>query len=331
MSNLLCSVIVATYNRSGLLARLLASLVEQDIGPAAFEVVVIDDGSQDNTLDYLNSMQLPYAFRYQTQPNQGPAATRNEAISLATSDLIVSLDDDVVAAPDLLRRHIEAHQGRAHLAAMGVMLLPPEKQLRPWLQWEALSLDKQYRHLKQGNWRATPRQFYTANASFGRDDALRAGLFDPRFRRAEDIEFAYRLEDHGGSFQFLPDAVVHHDPNRTYQEWLRVPLQYGHYDVVMGREGRRSVLRHAAWDYSRRQIALKVAARALVGRHRLVQGFNVAAAGIGSAASLIHMPRVSRAAYSAIFNLQYWQGLSEGLGGREAFWSMTNVMTQKPR
>jgi len=325
----MCSVIVATYNRSELLGKLLASLADQDIGPTAFEVVVIDDGSQDNTLDYLKSVKAPYAFRYKTQRNQGPAAARNEAISLATSNLVVSLDDDVMAAPDLLRHHVLAHQGREHLAAMGVMLLPPEKQLRPWLQWEAATLDKQYRHLRQGDWRATPRHFYTANASFGRDDALKAGLFDPRFRRAEDIEFAYRLEDQGGSFQFLPHAVVHHDPNRTYQEWLRVPLQYGHYDVVMGREGRRNVLRHAAWDYSRRQAALKVAAHALVGRHRLIHGFNVVAAGVASAASLIAMPRVSRAAYSAIFNLQYWQGLSEGLGGRKAFWSMTNAMTQR--
>jgi glycosyltransferase involved in cell wall biosynthesis len=329
MSDLSCSVIVATYNRSALLQKLLASLAKQDIGPAAFELIIVDDGSQDDTPAFLESVRLPFKFRHKSQANQGPAAARNEAIADAKSDLIVSLDDDVMAAPDLLRQHIRAHQGKERLAAMGVMLVPPEKQLRPWLQWEAVTLDKQYQQLRRGDWGATPRQFYTANASFGRREAIYAGLFDTSFRRAEDIEFAYRLQDQGGTFQFLPNAVVHHDPNRTYTEWLRVPLQYGHYDVIMGRDkGRRSVLMHAAWDYSRRRTALKVAAHALIGRRRLVRGFNATAAAIASGASALSMPRISRAAYSAIFNLQYWQGLSEGLGSRQAFWSLTDTEKQ---
>jgi GT2 family glycosyltransferase len=251
---------------------------------------------------------------------------------MAESDLIISLDDDVEAAPDLLRRHLEAHRNHKGLAAMGVMLLPLQKRLSPWLQWEAVTLEKQYQHLRAGEWRATPRQFYTANASFTRQAAIDAGLFDPTFRRAEDIEFAYRLQDKGGSFRFLPEAIVHHDPQRTYQEWLRIPQQYGHYDAVMGRDkGRPDILMHAAWDFSRRRAPLRLLALTHVGRGRLVKVFNATAAALAHTASALAMPRVSHAAYSAIFNLQYWHGLSEGLGGRRAFWNLVEADIAKRR
>jgi glycosyltransferase involved in cell wall biosynthesis len=318
-----CSVIVATYNRAGRLRKLLSALEAQDIGTQAFEVIVIDDGSCDETHDVLATLETSLQLKFHSQANQGPAAARNQAIALAESELIVSLDDDVEPAEDLLRRHLEAHEGQDRLAAMGEMLLPLQRELSPWLQWEAMALEKQYQHLRAGDWRATPRQFYTANASFKRRAAIGAGLFDPTFRRAEDIEFAYRLQDQGGSFQFLSKAIVHHDPQRSYTEWLRVPLQYGHYDVIMGRDkGRQNILTHAAWDYSRRPAALKLLAHAFVGRGRLVKAFNATAAATAYVGSALSLHRVSSSAYSAIFNLQYWHGLSEGLGGRKAFWDL---------
>jgi hypothetical protein len=205
---------------------------------------------------------------------------------------------------------------------MGVMELPEGRHLSGWLEWEAVSLRKQYRSMAQGHWRPSPRQFYTANASFRRRDALSVGLFDPTFRRAEDVELAYRLRDDGVSFAFLPQAIVYHEPNRTYAEWLRVPYLYGYYDIAMQNKGRPYMMTNVRSEFKTRNYWLRAAARRLVGHRPLQQGF-VAAAGVaGRTFHRLGARRVSYGAYSAIFNLQYWQGLCDNLGGRERFWRM---------
>jgi glycosyltransferase involved in cell wall biosynthesis len=320
---MVCSVVVPTYNRAPLLKRFLTSLCQQDMDPRAFEVIVVDDGSQDETQTVLRDVEVPYRLVSFQQENQGPAAARNRAIVAASSDLIVCLDDDVMPAPDLLRRHLEAHEGSRPMAIMGAMILPPGKRLAPWLEWEACSLDKQYQQMISGDWHASHRQFYTANASFPRLTALEAGLFDTTFRRAEDVEFAYRLELAGAGFDFLPEAVVYHEPDRTYEQWLRVPYQYGYYDYVMTtRKGPSWTLDNAARDLQGRQPAIRAAVRLLMGRDTLFK-VSVKLAGFAAVlAARAGMHGVSRAAYSAIFNVSYWQGVRDGFGSRAACLSL---------
>jgi GT2 family glycosyltransferase len=316
-----CSVIVATYNRSRLLPRLLDSLSKQDLPADDFEVIVVDDGSVDDTQAVLAAAQVPFRMIALKQENQGPGGARNRALEAASGSVIISVDDDVMPAPDLLRRHVEAHERNPHLAATGVMVLPPGKRLEPWLEWEAVSLQKQYDAMVAGEWRPTPRQFYTANASFRREDAIAAGLFDASFKRAEDVEFAFRLRDIGVASGFIPEAIVYHEPNRTYEQWLRVPYLYGHYDFIMWTQKNRrhigGVLRH---EFFQRQRLLQRAARVLVGRERLLNAFVALSAFAAERAHSLRLRKVSLSLYSAIFNLRYWQGMCEAMGSRQRFW-----------
>jgi GT2 family glycosyltransferase len=223
----------------------------------------------------------------------------------------------------LLLTHLAAHWKCDKLAVTGVMALPFGGRLSGWLEWDAKSLQKQYDAMIQGQWKATPRQFYTANASFRRANAIEVGLFDASFRRAEDVEMAYRLRDSGVNFAFLPDAVVFHEPNRTYQQWLLVPYLYGHYDVVMARgKGREDVLNNVCREFRYRSRWLRALARMLVGRKMILRSFVEITRLVGEASHWAHADKVSYSAYSAIFNLQYWQGICENVGGRTSFWQM---------
>jgi glycosyltransferase involved in cell wall biosynthesis len=318
-----CTVVIATYNRARLLKRVLASLNDQELSRDRFEVIVVNDGSTDDTQQALDDFESSFTLVRMKQTNQGPGAARNLAIRAASNEIIVSLDDDVVADRRLLQTHLEAHCKSDNLAVTGVMALPASRRLRGWLEFDAKSLQKQYDAMVHGTWRATPRQFYTANASFRRADALAAGLFDPLFRRAEDVELAYRLRDNGVNFDFLPDAVVFHEPNRTYRQWLLVPHSYGHYDVVMAwSKGREDVLKNACKEFRYRNRWLQKLARVLVGRKIFLRSFVQIARLVAEASHWAHADKVSYSAYSAIFNLEYWQGICEGVGGRCRFWEM---------
>jgi len=323
LTELCCTVVIATYNRSQLLKRVLHSLNDQELPSDRFEVIVVDDGSTDNTQQALDDFKPNFKLVRLKQSNQGPGAARNLAIQAAVNEIIVSLDDDVVADRRLLQTHLEAHQKEEKLATTGVMALPVGGHLSGWLEWEARSLQKQYNAMLLGSWRPTPRQFYTANASFRRSDALAGGLFDPTFKRAEDVEFAYRLGDIQVNFAFLPDAVVFHEPNRTYDQWLQVPYLYGHYDVVMAREKNRAVvLQNACDEFHDRNRCLQKLAMVLVGRKVLLRSFVAIARALGEASHWARVGIVSYSAYSAIFNLQYWQGICDDVGGRGKFWEM---------
>jgi len=317
-----CSVVVATFNRPAGLRRLLESLERQDIGPDAFEVVVVDDGSSDETWQVVTGFQAPYRLRALRQRNQGPGAARNAAIQAATGAIIVTMDDDVEPAPDLLRVHLEAHAAaESPIAGIGVFALPAGAKLAPWAEWEFVGLQRQYAAMLRGDWAPTPRQFYTANSSVPRSAYLAAGMFDPLYRRAEDVELAYRLRDRGLGFRFLPDAVIYHRPARSFDSWQRMAWQYGFYDVLMWRQkNRRHVLRVIGHEFRhQRHPLLQRAARKLVGRRRLLYAATAIGGRAANAISALGARRLTMPLYSAVFNLLYWQGVAETLGGRARF------------
>jgi glycosyltransferase involved in cell wall biosynthesis len=82
------SVIIPTYNRAGLVTKTIESVLAQSFRD--FEIIVIDDGSTDNTTEVLSA----YPVKYIKQPNQGPGAARNTGIGLSTGEYIAFLDSD---------------------------------------------------------------------------------------------------------------------------------------------------------------------------------------------------------------------------------------------
>ncbi len=200
------SVVLPTYNRLDRLRRVLHALESQTYPADKFEVLVISDGSTDGTDTYLQSVETALHLRPLSQPNQGPAQARNQGVASAVGSIILFIDDDVVPAPQLITEHLSMHQNYGdQLVVIGPMLSPPRFQMAPWVAWEQDQLAKQYGDMQAGQWQPTARQFYTGNSSVARHHVIEAGGFDPAFRRAEDVELAYRLKDRGLRFVFLDD------------------------------------------------------------------------------------------------------------------------------
>ena len=317
----LVSVVVPTYNRQASLQRLLEALARQTVPAAQLELLVVDDGSSDGTREWLGRQSPDFALRVLEQSHSGPAAARNLGVRHASGEVILFLDDDVLPGPELVRRHLAVRAAEGDVVVIGPMLPPPDWARPVWVRWEEAQLLKQYRDMIAGRYACTARQFYTGNASLSRRRFLDTGGFDPRYRRAEDVELAYRLDQQGARFVFDPQAAVLHYAWRSFQAWSRTPRQYGAYDVMMDREEGHGALRDALTEFHTRHPLNRALARLLVGHNALIAGVVTGLGWVARAADRQAGAGLAAAALSAAFNLLYWQGLSDELGGAGRVWA----------
>ncbi|MEV8443404.1 glycosyltransferase family A protein [Actinosynnema sp. NPDC051121] len=106
-----CTVIVPTYNRRRLLGLTLDSLARQDLPRDRFEVLVVDDGSSDDTAAVVRGFEDRLDLRYFYQPDEGyrVARARNVGIRHATGEISVFVDSGVLLHSASLSAHVGAH------------------------------------------------------------------------------------------------------------------------------------------------------------------------------------------------------------------------------
>jgi glycosyltransferase involved in cell wall biosynthesis len=310
------SVVLPTYNRLGRLQQVIAALAGQDYPKSDFEVIVVSDGSTDGTRAYLDALRSPLRVQPIHQPNGGPATARNAGIAAATGEFIVFIDDDVVPAPLLLAAHMREHaNARREVAVLGPLLTPEGYRMSPWVAYEQKMLTKQYDAMIRGDWAPTARQFYTGNASLRRSHIMAAGGFDARFRRAEDVELAYRLADRGIGFVFTMKAEGHHFADRSFQSWLDAAYTYGRNDVIFGRDrGQSWLLPKVRREFDERHALVRRLVRACLGRQRITAVATQTLKSLAHAGSPVGSDSLERFGCSGLFNLHYYQGFCDELG-----------------
>jgi GT2 family glycosyltransferase len=305
------SVVIPTFNRLARLRHTLTALAAQEGVGEPVEVIVVSDGSTDGTDEYLSSGDVPLPVVGLRQENAGPAAARNRGVARATGEVVLFIDDDVVPTAGLVAAHLRRHEGGDDLVVIGPMRTPDDHDISPWVRWEQDMLYKQYDAMERGDWEPTARQFYTGNASTPRRHLDAAGGFDTSFRRAEDVELAYRLADRGLQFVYDPSAVVLHYAERSFDAWLDVASSYGRNDVIFATErGQPWLLDTIATEFHGRNRLIRELTRASLPRPRLRRAAT-------STLSLVarHAPaRAARPALSAVYNLAYYSGMADQLG-----------------
>lgn len=211
------SVILCTYQRLPILRKSIASFEAQDAEPGSFELIVVDDGATDGTREWLDAHAFGIPTRVLHKPNGGLASARNAGIAVARGRLLLFVNDDTLAFPDLVREHLAAH---ANLAATG----EEHSVLGSFEQPSAHLATALMRHLERSgevfryhDMRAgglyDHNRFWTCNVSVPAARVHEAGGFDERFVRygCEDIDLGLRLERLGLRVCYHPGARAHHE------------------------------------------------------------------------------------------------------------------------
>jgi hypothetical protein len=197
MSETLFSVVIPCYERRDLLLRTLNSVWRQT--HIAYEVIVVDDGSSDGTVEHLKS--LGDRIKLLTQRNLGPGAARNRGLEQARGRYVAFLDSDDVWFPWTLETYAELaaeHDSPAFIAGKPIRF-ESEEELRG-VGLEAVSSQRFADYLSSGNeWR-----WWGVSSFVLRADAVRAaGGFSEADMNGEDADLALKLGEATGFVQVL--------------------------------------------------------------------------------------------------------------------------------
>ena len=221
------SVVIPTRDRVDAVTRLLAALSEQDIDAGGMEVLVVDNGSRDGTVERLHhtASELPYPLRVLDQPRSGASAARNAGIAAAKADLILFLGDDTPpAGAGLVAGHVRAHGERSDpwRAVMGPCIWAPTVGVNSVMEWlERTGRSHDYRGLEREGTRLPV--LYSNNVSLWRRALVEVDGFDERFPQYgwEDYDLALRLWERGFNVAFRPELLVHHEHHFELPDSLR--------------------------------------------------------------------------------------------------------------
>ncbi|MGG6296866.1 glycosyltransferase family 2 protein [Leptolyngbya sp. AN02str] len=201
------SVVIPTYNRKPILEKCLRSLEYQRLSPntpiQGYEVVVVDDGSTDGTVDWLQQVNFPHVRLIQ-QNHCGPAAARNLGVESAKGDIIIFIDSDLVVLETFLQAHMDA-------LTAGYSRLGSDRAFTYGSVINTANFDDPTSEpFKVTDFSAA--YFATGNVAIARKWLEKAGLFDTRFQLYgwEDLELGVRLKQLGLQLIKCPEAVGYH-------------------------------------------------------------------------------------------------------------------------
>jgi glycosyltransferase involved in cell wall biosynthesis len=201
------SVVIPTYNRLPILRQCLVALESQQLDGMvkAYEVVLVDDGSTDDTVHWLDTHATAFPHvRLIRQDHGGPAQGRNRGVAEARGDVIVFIDSDLVVTPGFLGCHARAlsreweRRGDRLCFTYGAVINTANFENPTGEPHKINDLSWAY--------------FATGNVAIDREVLEKSGLFDTGFRLYgwEDLELGERLRGMGVTLVRCPEAVGYH-------------------------------------------------------------------------------------------------------------------------
>ena len=212
--NMLASVIMCTYNRDKYIYNVLKSIADNKISVDQYEIVLVNNNSNDNTEAECNRFTTDYPdvkFRYFIERNQGLSYARNRGIQEANGDLLVYVDDDALINDEYLQTYIKFFEEHPEIDAAGGPIIPKYETEEPsWMSGKLYVGDKV---------REFPSHSFPGggNAAYRKSVFDKVGLFNVELGRkgnsligAEEKDIFDKMTTLGMRFFYLPTAILYH-------------------------------------------------------------------------------------------------------------------------
>jgi len=220
------SVIIPVRNGAGCILNCLRAVYYQEFD-GEFEVIVVDDGSTDNTAA-LVSGKFPKALFLRQKP-LGPAAARNNGAKRARNEIIVFTDADCVPSRNWLKEMLEPFSNSDVAGVQGAYTSRQQETIAQFTQMET-----EYRYEKMKS--STNIDWVGSySAAYRKSVFLELGGFERSFTKAsgEDPDLSYSLQEAGYILVFAPRALIAHTHPTSLYSYLRKKFQHAHWRILL--------------------------------------------------------------------------------------------------
>ncbi len=222
------SVIVPAYNAQSHLDDCLTALENQSLARDLYEIIVVNDGSQDNTGAIANQFNVTVI----NQQNQGPAVARNEGVRHASGEIVVFTDADCVPDKLFLEEILKPFDNPAIVAVKGAYRT---RQTGIWARFAQVEFMERYAKLS----RSENIDFVDSYAAAFRKDVFeKVGGFDAHFPVAnnEDVDLSYKIAHLGSMMAFNPKAIVYHIHPDSARKYLKLKFSRAYWRMLVYRK-----------------------------------------------------------------------------------------------
>ncbi|NOT74602.1 MAG: glycosyltransferase [Cyclobacteriaceae bacterium] len=219
------SVIIPTFNGAHKIEAALTALSQQTFPD--FEVVIIIDGSTDNTQDVIKRFDgiLPRMSVHFIE-NRGRAHAKNEGVNASKGEILIFIDDDIRLFKDAVELHRNFHLENQNEIMFGHLEMDPEKaRLNDFWNYRR-TIESGWRELQSTTISYANYGITSANLSLTKKTFWKVGEFDSTLRDSEDFDFGIRALQQGIPIRYIPKINGYHDDFSTLLPYVRRQKEY---------------------------------------------------------------------------------------------------------
>lgn len=219
------SVIIPSYNGAHKITNILECLNKQTF--KNFEVVIVIDGSTDDSMELLKAYRPFYPMSIIHQSNHGRSASRNTGVESAHATLLVFLDDDMLPENDFLKKHYEFHQQHPNSILVGCAFRNPGAAKTPFDRY-LLEVEKEWKKGLGETFKVsiTNFAFTGANFSIDKSDFNTIGKFKGILPDTEDFDFGVRALINNFDIYYDINVVAWHNDFCSLDKFINRLKEY---------------------------------------------------------------------------------------------------------
>jgi cellulose synthase/poly-beta-1,6-N-acetylglucosamine synthase-like glycosyltransferase len=242
------SVIVPAYNAEKTIGKTIKSLLGQNYPRSKYEIIIVDDGSTDGTVDIVRKFK---GVKLILQKHAGPAVARNRGVRNSSGDILLFTDSDCIAGKNWIRNIVKPFENEDIVGVSGTYRTANDKSIIS----RFVGYEIEARH--NGMARQNSIDFVgTFSAAYRKKAFLDFGGFDENFQRAsgEDTDLSFKISKSGGLIVFAPNAYVYHHHPETLLSMLKKKFWMGYWRVPLYKKHSDKLFRHS---YTPKLVFLK--------------------------------------------------------------------------